>query len=484
MDRLFLFVIIYFRDRGTNSVFAPSCSRGGCYVEPVRRLGVLSSPGALLPQNTWLSGAPECTACDMQGFMRQRRLGGGSGAFRFVSAPTAVVESSDGLSTALFSQPHIVSHNISSFLSSLPLILPLVHYHLAPPSISMDRLDETSAKICGVCGRAFTKTAHLIRHSRSHAEEKPFSCSVCNKGFARTDALQRHERTLHSAKRRRTGSTFAADSSDGADPADPASQATDVFPSAETFAANPMGVHSWYGEQQGNGLLSTSTGIVDMGLMEAVVPNSISPQSSFFSAFPTSAIPSTGPEVNDMIAEWLNQDTGILASDRALAALFSTPNDTEHQSTGLGGGHVSVQPASSRPFSSHGTAQGDSSLNTTRQPYTSEWLLQSQGPQAQHGRSPVDSNPGVDGPRSVPRSTATARSASNTRTILVADTWESGVTIPHSSDYSSSRPGSPQPPELTSPEQVVGQLEFRGQYVSTWELDWVLSTGFYQHTGP
>ena len=58
-----------------------------------------------------------------------------------------------------------------------------------------------SSKECGECGRRFAKAAHLLRHARSHAHEKPFSCPTCDKAFARTDALQRHERTVHAVKR-------------------------------------------------------------------------------------------------------------------------------------------------------------------------------------------------------------------------------------------------------------------------------------------
>lgn len=56
-----------------------------------------------------------------------------------------------------------------------------------------------STKSCNVCGRGFIKLAHLIRHVRTHGDERPFSCSKCDKAFARTDALQRHERAVHAA---------------------------------------------------------------------------------------------------------------------------------------------------------------------------------------------------------------------------------------------------------------------------------------------
>lgn len=68
----------------------------------------------------------------------------------------------------------------------------------APAAPSNGKRKVKSLKSCNVCGRGFIKLAHLIRHARTHGNERPFSCTKCDKAFARTDALQRHERAVHS----------------------------------------------------------------------------------------------------------------------------------------------------------------------------------------------------------------------------------------------------------------------------------------------
>ena len=44
---------------------------------------------------------------------------------------------------------------------------------------------------CTTCGRAFTRRAHLLRHS-SRCTPKPFACAVCHSGFGRKRDLDRH----------------------------------------------------------------------------------------------------------------------------------------------------------------------------------------------------------------------------------------------------------------------------------------------------
>ncbi|CRG83914.1 hypothetical protein PISL3812_01270 [Talaromyces islandicus] len=52
-------------------------------------------------------------------------------------------------------------------------------------------------RACSICGRAFKRTEHCIRHERAHFRERPFSCRFCDKSYGRKDLLVRHERTLH-----------------------------------------------------------------------------------------------------------------------------------------------------------------------------------------------------------------------------------------------------------------------------------------------
>lgn len=69
----------------------------------------------------------------------------------------------------------------------------------AAPSTSSSSVSSKISlqRTCPECGRVFLKLAHLIRHVRTHGDERPFSCDKCDKAFARTDALQRHGRSVH-----------------------------------------------------------------------------------------------------------------------------------------------------------------------------------------------------------------------------------------------------------------------------------------------
>uniref|UniRef100_A0A336LU99 CSON000077 protein n=1 Tax=Culicoides sonorensis TaxID=179676 RepID=A0A336LU99_CULSO len=49
--------------------------------------------------------------------------------------------------------------------------------------------------ICSYCGASFSYAGNLKVHIRSHTNEKPFECHVCNKTFARTANLNEHLRT-------------------------------------------------------------------------------------------------------------------------------------------------------------------------------------------------------------------------------------------------------------------------------------------------
>ncbi|XP_061435385.1 zinc finger protein 674-like isoform X1 [Lethenteron reissneri] len=51
---------------------------------------------------------------------------------------------------------------------------------------------------CPTCGKAFSRAAHLRRHSRVHATSRPHGCPVCGKAFAHADDLSAHTR-VHAA---------------------------------------------------------------------------------------------------------------------------------------------------------------------------------------------------------------------------------------------------------------------------------------------
>ncbi|XP_053158277.1 zinc finger protein 397-like isoform X2 [Hemicordylus capensis] len=55
-------------------------------------------------------------------------------------------------------------------------------------------------KVCGVCGRSFSRTTVLVAHQRTHTGEKPFMCKDCGKCFSLKSTLVAHERT-HTGER-------------------------------------------------------------------------------------------------------------------------------------------------------------------------------------------------------------------------------------------------------------------------------------------
>ncbi|KAI1754715.1 hypothetical protein F4782DRAFT_457038 [Xylaria castorea] len=49
---------------------------------------------------------------------------------------------------------------------------------------------------CRQCGKQFKRQEHLVRHERTHTQERPFACD-CGNRFTRQDLLARHIRTSH-----------------------------------------------------------------------------------------------------------------------------------------------------------------------------------------------------------------------------------------------------------------------------------------------
>lgn len=50
------------------------------------------------------------------------------------------------------------------------------------------------------CGSTFSRIENLVRHTKTHASERPWVCRVCDKAFTRPDLLKRHEKIHDRAK--------------------------------------------------------------------------------------------------------------------------------------------------------------------------------------------------------------------------------------------------------------------------------------------
>jgi len=57
---------------------------------------------------------------------------------------------------------------------------------------------------CLICQRSFSRSDHLNTHTRTHTGEKPFPCSTCDRRFARSDERRRHMKVhVKNEKKRR-----------------------------------------------------------------------------------------------------------------------------------------------------------------------------------------------------------------------------------------------------------------------------------------
>ena len=50
---------------------------------------------------------------------------------------------------------------------------------------------------CNYCDKKFHQMIHLINHSRTHTQERPFKCQICGFNFSEKSSLLRHIQALH-----------------------------------------------------------------------------------------------------------------------------------------------------------------------------------------------------------------------------------------------------------------------------------------------
>jgi len=327
-----------------------------------------------------------------------------------------------------------------------------------------DLTPTTAAKICPQCGVGFTKASHLLRHTRSHAQEKPFACPSCGRGFARTDALQRHERTVHSAKRKRRTEVSSAttDSFEGEMRASPVTSETSTSTNWLAGTTGEMSEVKRREMQDMDEFRYEPFPLMEKPALDPASPSDIFSLPPFLTTFPA-PIPPTEMDIEELLGDWLSHEGGASATESALALVFSD----QVQSTPRAMSGPSVPVSSSAQFGEW-PAVSTTRLNGTRvdehwkqagspvpAPTLQPWQPDNAARSYHYTTAPVPPDLG-----SMSGFGGTVDSRCIPRAFLTADTWESGISRPHS-------PRIPNPDNLlasriTSPEQVVGELNVSG----------------------
>lgn len=91
---------------------------------------------------------------------------------------------------------HLKAHEAAK---ALPPRLPCTRTYFIRYQRKHDYVGERACQCCD-CGKAFSRTSHLIQHYRIHAQERPYQCKLCGKCFSRPSYLTQHYQ-LHSQEK-------------------------------------------------------------------------------------------------------------------------------------------------------------------------------------------------------------------------------------------------------------------------------------------
>ncbi|XP_047567638.1 zinc finger imprinted 2 [Lutra lutra] len=88
---------------------------------------------------------------------------------------------------------HLKAHEAAK---ALPPVLPRIKTYLIRYQRKHDYVGERACQCCD-CGKAFSRSSHLMQHYRIHAQERPYQCQLCGRCFSRPSYLTQHYQ-LHS----------------------------------------------------------------------------------------------------------------------------------------------------------------------------------------------------------------------------------------------------------------------------------------------
>ena len=324
-----------------------------------------------------------------------------------------------------------------------------------------------TSKTCEWCGRSFAKASHLIRHTRSHVHEKPFSCPTCGKLFARVDALQRHERTVHAIKKLRIFRSTASTAPDDNEPEisdAPSSRPGEpsTSPSHAPVFCDPSPPLNFTLPA----LHSPPNPLLHAGLQDELPLGAPLPEFHLFQDYPIAVGQGeTGShlDLGDLFGDWLFNDSGAALSDNTLSQVFADPIQPDLTTNDLSGiFDFSSLSSDTRCDSIQKTSDvTEPTWNTLDAPPSHLHLSSATaGPSA---RSLPLTFPSPEGLMNSIRDAYTSRAS---RTVLAADTWESGIPHPPSK-ASSPHPEAVGASRIISPEQVVGELDVAAPEVRT-----------------